>query len=137
MAPSERPRCSSSTATAGSCTTGRSTTRGKRTRSRSAICATRSRPCSRARSQPSGTPRRSAARSSGSRRAPDELERLLARRDRSGGALLGDHLEQAADLGARREAELVASEQGLARLVLARDEDLTLQLGCADEDERV
>ncbi len=69
--------------------------------------------------------------------ALDELERFLARRDRPRGALLGDELEQPADLRPRRDAELVATEQRLRRLVLARRPHGVLELGRPDEHERV
>src|SRR5205823_3957557 len=45
-----------------------------------------------------------------------ELERLFAGRDRPRGALLGDEVEEAADLRAGRHAQLVAAEERLPRL---------------------
>ncbi len=43
-----------------------------------------------------------------------------ARRDRSGGALLGDQLEQSADVGPGRQPELISSKEGLRGIRGAR-----------------
>ena len=71
------------------------------------------------------------------RLAIDELQSLLAGRDRAGGALLRDQLQQASDLGPRGQAELVPAEQRLGRLVLPCRPNLCLELRGSDEDERV
>jgi hypothetical protein len=55
--------------------------------------------------------------------APDELECFLPRRDLPRRALLLDELEQPSDLRARRQAQLVPSEQRRRRLALARTLD--------------
>src|SRR5205085_5798659 len=70
-------------------------------------------------------------------RATDELERLLAGREEPGGALLLDGDEQPTDLRAGRQAELVAPEQRLVRVVLARRLYLGREFGRADERERL
>src|SRR5687767_15378846 len=48
---------------------------------------------------------------------PDELQRLLARGDRSRGPLLLDQVEQPTDLRPRRQAELVTAQQRLSGLL--------------------
>ena len=74
---------------------------------------------------------------SGSLLASDELERFLARRDLARRAFLFDELEQPADLRARRQAQLVASEQRLGRVVLASLPHRLGVLRAPDEDQRI
>src|SRR5581483_8246036 len=109
-------------------------------------------PASSARSSPRGWTKRrtcsvsSARRASSSsairsavsdQRSPDKLQRLLSGRDRSRGSLLGDQLEEPADLGPRRDPELVAAEQRLRRLSRAGLANRAGELVCAEEGERL
>src|SRR5215211_2386097 len=65
------------------------------------------------------------------------VERLLLRSDRTRRPLLLDLREQAADLRPRRQAELVAAQQGLCKVVSPRRLDDVAQLGRAHERERL
>src|SRR5437764_688701 len=70
-------------------------------------------------------------------RSPDKLERLLPRRDRAGRPLLGDELEQAADLRARIDPELVAPQQRLGGVVSASLADGVRAVAGAEVCERL
>jgi hypothetical protein len=70
-------------------------------------------------------------------RFADKLQRLLSRRDRARSALLGDELEQPADLRPRRHAQLVAAQERLGRLRLARRANGIGVLLGAEERERL
>src|SRR5207247_2139866 len=70
-------------------------------------------------------------------RPADELERLFTRREEPGGALLLDRGEQSSDLRPRRQAELVASQERLVRVVRARVLDGLRELGRAEDSERL
>ena len=66
-----------------------------------------------------------------------ELERLFAGRDRPRGALLGDEVEEAADLRAWRNAQLVAADERLRRIGRARPLEGGRELERVQEGQRV
>src|SRR4249919_1014102 len=80
---------------------------------------------------------RSAVLPNRSRVASCIVESLLPGGDRTRRALLVDLREQAADLGARRQAELVAAHQRLGRIVSPGLLYRGCQLGGAHGGERV
>src|SRR4051795_7058727 len=65
------------------------------------------------------------------------VERLLPRGDRTGGPLLLDLGQETADLGPRGEVELVAAQQGLGGIPLARPLDRGAQLRRSGIRERL
>src|SRR5262249_60856019 len=77
-------------------------------------------------------------RRSSSRLLPSrELECLLACRNRADGALLGDLLQEASDLGPGRQAQLVPADERLVEVGGACVLDRRRELSCADEGEHV
>src|SRR6266852_5435099 len=67
----------------------------------------------------------------------DKLERLLSGRDRAGRPLLGDQLQQLADLRPRREPELVAVDERLCRIARLRFAQRVGQVEAIVEGERL
>src|SRR5947209_5948803 len=83
------------------------------------------------------SPIRSAVLPNRSRVASCIVERLLLRGDRTRRSFFRDLLQQAADLRAGRETQLVASQERLCRISAARLFDGSRQLAGAEERERV